>query len=113
MPVVSNVQLVRVSICPESPSWSHAADVMYMRETHRIVGAPIGSLPTHGHQNVFLGLPVLLMPEELTLLLSLGMLVHSALCFVSCFAPQTPQSLLAQITPLPAPCLAMTTFMYG
>jgi tRNA-splicing endonuclease subunit Sen34 len=42
--------------------------VTYLRRTHNICGSLIGGIPQHPQQNVFLGLPVELMPEEATLL---------------------------------------------
>ena len=42
--------------------------VTYLRRTHRICGVLIGSIPQVPQQNVFLGLPVELMPEEARLL---------------------------------------------
>jgi len=42
--------------------------VTYLRRTHRICGVLIGSIPQIPQQNVFLGLPVELLPEEARLL---------------------------------------------
>ena len=42
--------------------------VTYLRRTHNICGSLIGGIPNHPQQNVFLGLPVELMPEEVQLL---------------------------------------------
>src|SRR6187402_953889 len=42
--------------------------VTYLRRTHHICGAFIGGIPQAPQQNVFLGLPVELMPEEMRLL---------------------------------------------
>jgi len=42
--------------------------VTYLRREHHICGVFIGALPTHPQQNVFLGLPMQLMPEEARLL---------------------------------------------
>ncbi|KAG0653057.1 tRNA-splicing 2 [Hyphodiscus hymeniophilus] len=42
--------------------------VTYLRRTHHICGTLIGSIPQIPQQNVFLGLPVELMPEEARLL---------------------------------------------
>jgi tRNA-splicing endonuclease subunit Sen34 len=42
--------------------------VTYLRRTHNICGSLIGGIPQHPQQNVFLGLPVELMPEEAMLL---------------------------------------------
>jgi tRNA-splicing endonuclease subunit Sen34 len=42
--------------------------VLYLRREHRICGVLIGSIPQIPQQNVFLGLPLELMPEEAQLL---------------------------------------------
>jgi tRNA-splicing endonuclease subunit Sen34 len=42
--------------------------VTYLRRTYNICGSLIGGIPQHPQQNVFLGLPVELMPEEAMLL---------------------------------------------
>jgi tRNA-splicing endonuclease subunit Sen34 len=42
--------------------------VTYLRREHNIIGVLIGSLPQASQQNVFLGLPLELMPEEARLL---------------------------------------------
>lgn len=47
--------------------------VTYLRREHRICGVLIGSLPHVPQQNVFLGLPLLLMPEEARLLVEKGL----------------------------------------
>jgi tRNA-splicing endonuclease subunit Sen34 len=44
------------------------ADVATLRSEHRICGVLTGTLPHLSQQNVFLGLPLVLMPEELVLL---------------------------------------------
>ncbi|KAH9999059.1 hypothetical protein BJV77DRAFT_656332 [Russula vinacea] len=53
----------------------HAAT---LRSEHRICGVLTGTLPHLSQQNVFLGLPLVLMPEELVLLVEkqLAMIVH-------------------------------------
>ncbi|XP_066979562.1 tRNA-splicing endonuclease subunit Sen34-like [Macrobrachium rosenbergii] len=50
----------------------NSEDVHYARTKHRIVGVMVGSLPRHPHQTAVLGLPLHLMPEEVTLLLEKG-----------------------------------------
>ena len=50
-----------------------AADARLLREEHRIVGALVGSLPAHPHQNIHLGLPLQLAKEEVSLLLDMGL----------------------------------------
>lgn len=45
------------------------ADWLKLREEHRIVGALIGCLAHLPRQDSFLGLPMVLLPEEVTLLL--------------------------------------------
>ncbi|XP_069699872.1 tRNA-splicing endonuclease subunit Sen34 [Periplaneta americana] len=47
----------------------NADDWLKIREDHRIVGALIGCLPHLPRQDSFLGLPLVLLPEEVTLLL--------------------------------------------
>lgn len=47
-------------------------DARYVREELRIVGTLVGCLPRAPRQNVHLGLPLQLMPEETTLLLEKG-----------------------------------------
>ncbi|KAK7067269.1 tRNA-splicing endonuclease subunit Sen34 [Halocaridina rubra] len=50
----------------------NAIDVHHARTSFRIVGHMVGSLPRHPHQSSMLGLPLWLMPEEVTLLLEKG-----------------------------------------
>ncbi|KAL8996837.1 MAG: hypothetical protein Q9169_003739 [Polycauliona sp. 2 TL-2023] len=47
--------------------------VTWLRRTHDILGVFIGSLPQSPQQNVFLGLPLELQPEEVTLLVEKGL----------------------------------------
>ena len=47
--------------------------VTWLRRSHNILGVFIGSLPQSPQQNVFLGLPLELQPEEATLLLEKGL----------------------------------------
>ena len=47
-------------------------DVLSVRETYRIAGCFVGSLPRKPWQNTALSVPLLLMPEEATLLLQKG-----------------------------------------
>lgn len=47
--------------------------VTWLRRTHNILGVFIGSLPQSPQQNVFLGLPLELQPEEATLLVEKGL----------------------------------------
>ena len=49
------------------------AAVSYLRREHNICGVLIGSIPQSPSQNVFLGLPLELMPEEAQLLISEGL----------------------------------------
>ena len=63
----------------------HAAT---LRVTHHVCGLATGTLPGVSQQNVFLGLPLVLMPEEVVLLLEQGEpqpVPHTvALCLGSC-----------------------------
>lgn len=47
-------------------------DALTLRRSHRIVGNFVGALPCQPHQNIWLGLPLELLPEETTLLLEQG-----------------------------------------
>ena len=47
-------------------------DALNLRRSHRIVGNFVGALPCQPHQNIWLGLPLELLPEETTLLLEQG-----------------------------------------
>lgn len=47
----------------------NARDVHFSWTSCRIVGCLVGSLPRHPHQSAMMGLPLKLMPEEVTLLL--------------------------------------------
>lgn len=46
----------------------HVIDIETLRVQHHISGVLSGTLPQVGQQNVFLGLPLILMPEEVVLL---------------------------------------------
>ena len=52
-------------------------DACVLRERYRIVGALIGCLPRFPRQNIHLGLPLQLMPEEATLLFETGLTLFS------------------------------------
>ncbi|KAG8933969.1 tRNA-splicing endonuclease subunit [Tulasnella sp. 418] len=52
-----------------------AEDARNIRENHHITGALVGTLPSVAQQNVFLGLPLLLMPEEAVYLVEKGVAV--------------------------------------
>ena len=52
------------------------SDAMTLREHYHIVGTLVGTLPRHPNQNIQLGLPLQLMPEELVLLLAKGTLFY-------------------------------------
>ena len=43
-------------------------DIQELRVSHHICGLLVGSLPQLGQQNVFLGVPLMLLPEEVVLL---------------------------------------------
>ncbi|KAI9491556.1 tRNA intron endonuclease [Zychaea mexicana] len=61
---------VRIKLCGNKPLVFDTQDVKELRCQHRIVGALIGTLPRLPQQNAFLGLPLQLLPEELTLLVT-------------------------------------------
>ncbi|KAF9505603.1 hypothetical protein BS47DRAFT_1334307 [Hydnum rufescens UP504] len=50
-------------------------DASTLRSKYRVTGTLIGTLPSISQQNVFLGLPLLLMPEEVVLLVGNGVAV--------------------------------------
>lgn len=50
----------------------HAPTIAHLRSTYSLPGTLIGTLPQSSQQNVFLGLPLLLMPEEVSYLCKLG-----------------------------------------
>ena len=58
-------------LCPS------VSDVCTLREKRRIVGTLVGCLPRKPRQNVHLGLPLQLMPEEAVLLINKGKLLPS------------------------------------
>lgn len=51
-----------------SDGLSRTTDVQTLRVQHHICGILSGTLPQVGQQNVFLGLPLMLLPEEVVLL---------------------------------------------
>lgn len=48
------------------------ADVAVIRTEHRVCGTLLGTLPHLSQQNVFLGVPLVLLPEEAVLLVEKG-----------------------------------------
>ena len=48
-------------------------DLEILRSEYRVCGLLVGTLPHLSQQNVFLGLPVVLTPEEVVLLIEKGM----------------------------------------
>lgn len=50
----------------------NSRDVHLSWTSYRIVGCLVGALPRHPHQSAMMGLPLKLMPEEVTLLLEKG-----------------------------------------
>ena len=69
MDVSSEPEVFNVVINHKQGHLWNSKDVQYARTNHRIVGCMVGSLPRHPHQTAVLGLPLKLMPEEVTLLL--------------------------------------------
>src|ERR1700722_4551922 len=55
------------------PCW---IDIAKLRSEHRICGILTGTLPHLSQQNVFLGPPLVLMPEEVVLLVEKGACAH-------------------------------------
>lgn len=52
-------------------------DVVWLRREWRVVGSLLGALPLHPRQNSQLGLPLILQPEETTLLREKGIYIPS------------------------------------
>lgn len=50
----------------------NADDWLTLRKNHRIIGELVGCLPKHPRQEILSGLPLLLLPEEVSLLLEKG-----------------------------------------
>jgi len=48
-------------------------DISILRAKYRVCGILTGTLPQLSQQNVFLGVPLVLMPEEVVLLVEMGM----------------------------------------
>lgn len=67
--------------------WDHEltlrtpADIQYLRVQHHIVGSLQGTLPQVTQQNVFLGLPLVLLPEEAVLLVRNSASPRPSSCF--------------------------------
>lgn len=64
-----------VNSIPQLPNLFNGADVIdvrLLRESHNVCGLLLGTLPQVAQQNVFLGLPLQLAPEELASLLENG-----------------------------------------
>jgi hypothetical protein len=49
-------------------------DIATIRTKHRLCGVFTGTLPHLSQQNIFLGVPMVLLPEEVVLLVGNGML---------------------------------------
>jgi tRNA-splicing endonuclease subunit Sen34 len=52
-------------------------DLAKLRSQHHICGILVGTLPHLSQQNVFLGVPLVLMPEEVVLLVEKGLSSHA------------------------------------
>ncbi|XP_021374918.1 tRNA-splicing endonuclease subunit Sen34-like [Mizuhopecten yessoensis] len=63
---------IKLFVCSDNVLVWNAEDVSFLRDEMRVVGNQIGCLPRFPRQNSFLGLPLLLMPEEVSLLLNKG-----------------------------------------
>ena len=61
---------------PPSLTLFHTLDIGSLRADHHICGVLTGTLPHLSQQNVFLGAPLLLMPEEVVLLVDKRKLHH-------------------------------------
>ena len=64
-------------VSKDNPSYNQdiltqRADIAIIRSQHRVCGVLSGTLPHLSQQNVFLGVPLVLMPEETVLLVDIG-----------------------------------------
>ena len=59
---------VKQNRVPIRPHMFQSADIEKLRSEHRICGLLTGTLPHLSQQNIFLGVPLNLMPEEVVLL---------------------------------------------
>ncbi|EFN82686.1 hypothetical protein EAI_02039, partial [Harpegnathos saltator] len=66
-------------------SFFFIVDWLKLRRDHRILGELIGSFPKLSRQEVFLGLPLLLLPEEVTLLIE-----KNIACLIQCCSLEKP-----------------------
>lgn len=69
---INNVQPGELSLRETFESFISCTDASTLRSKYRVTGILIGTLPSISQQNVFLGLPLLLMPEEVVLLVENG-----------------------------------------
>lgn len=60
---------IKLFVCSDKVFVWNADDACYLRDEMRIVGKLVGCLPRFPRQNNFLGLPLQLMPEEVSLLI--------------------------------------------
>lgn len=65
--------MIRIHILEGKAFVWNAADARRLREEHRIVGTLVGALARKPRQNVRLGLPLQLLPEEVRLLAEKGL----------------------------------------
>jgi tRNA-splicing endonuclease subunit Sen34 len=63
---------VRSRLCMTCTADTNYIDVVRLRDMYRITGTLVESLPRQPMQNILHGLPLILLPEEVTLLLSLN-----------------------------------------
>lgn len=65
-----------ISLQSSFPRSTFDVDLANLRVKHHIAGLNTGTLPGVSQQNVFLGLPNVLMPEEVVLLVQEGEIAH-------------------------------------
>ncbi|KAI2629568.1 PAXNEB protein-domain-containing protein [Hypoxylon sp. NC1633] len=77
---ISNRPPVRISKVAGRYLLFDIDDIMYVRRSHNICSLFIGTIPQNPQQNVFMGLPIELMPEEVQVLLdkNVGFVVDDA-----------------------------------
>jgi len=57
-------------------------DIAILRSKHHVCGILTGTLPHLSQQNVFLGTPLILLPEEVVLLVEKGITIQYLVCAV-------------------------------
>ena len=71
-----------------------------LRAQHHVMGSLVGALPTHPRQNSVPGLPLLLMPEETTLLVEESQSLEYTVTLYSLSRHRSPLGVVGSLQPL-------------